>query len=304
MAGVRAARTLPLLIVLGLTLLAPASAQQRASRAGNCSADSSWGVPRPDLAGRVVDLINSHRRGRGLRTLNISATLSRAAVWKARHMARFGYMGHNDPAPPVVRTAAQRIADCGYGSAWGENIAYGYRTAPEVVKAWLNSPGHRENIENGSFSVTGVGAASRGTVVFWAQDFGAADDSGTARQSGGTAPARARPAPARGRPATPPQLAVSRIVRRRAKPHPGRRFAARTIVVSRKNGRPVTSGQVKCDARVGRRYLRVVVNGFKHDLAACAWRVPRSFRGRYLSGRIRVRAEGTWGVRWFWRRIR
>ena len=294
----RAARTLPLLLVLALTLLAPASAQQGAERVGDCTAESTWGTPRPDLAGHVVDLVNAHRRALGLRALNVSPTLSRAAVWKARHMARFRYMGHDDPAPPVARSAAQRIAACGYaGAGWGENIAYGYPTPAAVVQAWLNSPGHRANIENGSFSATGVGAASGNGLVFWAQDFGTSDDSGPTRRSNGPAAAHA-PSP------RPAELAVSRLVRRHVRPHAGHRFSSRTVVVSLRTRRAVTGGQVKCDARVGRRYLRVVVNAFKHDLAACAWRVPRWARGRWLTGRIRIRAEGSWGVRWFWRNIR
>jgi uncharacterized protein YkwD len=286
------------LAVVALTLLAPAAAQQRAGLAGDCTADSSWGSLRPDLAGRVIDLVNAHRRGLGLRPLSVSPKLTRAAVWKARHMARFRYMSHDDPAPPVGRTAAQRIAACGYGGAgWGENIAYGYPTAAAVVQAWLNSPGHRANIENASFSATGVGAASGNGVAFWAQDFGTSLDSGAVRRPNGAA------APRTASSTKPAELAVSRLVRRRGRAHAGHRFSARTEVVSVRTHHPVTSGQVKCDARVGRRYLRVVVNAFKRDMAACAWRVPRSLKGRYLSGRIRVRADGTWGVRRFWRRI-
>ena len=110
----------------------------------------------------------------GLHTLRPVRTLTRAARWKALHMARYTYMAHDDPAPPVARSAASRIAACGFhGSWWGENIAYGYPTPASVFQGWMNSPGHRENIENPAYRVTGVGAASRaGGPVFWAQDFG------------------------------------------------------------------------------------------------------------------------------------
>jgi uncharacterized protein YkwD len=288
---------LPLVLALGLALLSPAAAQQRAGQAGGCAPDSSWGTPRDDLAARVVDLVNAYRRARGLRALDVSPTLSRAAEWKARHMARFAYMGHDDPAPPLARSAAQRIAACGYSGGWGENIAYGFSSAGSVLQAWLGSPGHRSNIENGSFAVTGVGAAARGSMVFWAQDFGMRDDSGPTRRPNDSRPTHARPA-------SPGQLAVSRLVRRRhIRPYAGWRFAVRVAALSRKTGKRITHGGVKCDARVGRRYLRVVVNAFKGRLAACAWRVPRRLKGRHLSGRIRVRSEQGWGVRWFGRRV-
>ena len=85
-------------------------------------------------------------------------------------MAAYGYMDHNDPAPDA-RTAAERVAACGYPLVeWGENIATGYATAQAVVDAWLASPEHRANIERPEFRATGVGAA--GAPVYWSQTFG------------------------------------------------------------------------------------------------------------------------------------
>jgi hypothetical protein len=96
-------------------------------------------------------------------------------------MAKYGYFGHDDPAPPVARTAFQRIAACGYpGVEAGENIAAGYRSPASVMQAWLLSPGHRANIEAPAWKVLGVGVAqSAGGTLFWVQDFGVADDSNT-----------------------------------------------------------------------------------------------------------------------------
>ena len=92
-------------------------------------------------------------------------------------MAYYGYMAHDDPAPPVARTWFQRVQACGYaGFGAGENIAYGYTTPQSVMNAWLNSPGHKANIENPSYRVIGVGVA--GSTIFWSQDFGTTDDSG------------------------------------------------------------------------------------------------------------------------------
>jgi uncharacterized protein YkwD len=150
---------------------------------GDCTPGADWGTVRSDLASQVVTLINSHRTGMGLVALKVSPTLTNAAVWKARHMAEYSYMAHDDPAPPVARTVADRLAACGYPSStsgWGENIAYGYGTASSVVDAWLNSAGHRANIENASYRVTGVGAAANASgIVYWSQEFGTYDDSGS-----------------------------------------------------------------------------------------------------------------------------
>ena len=116
---------------------------------------------RGDLSGAVSGLVNAHRAARGLRALNGSSALAAAAVWKARHMARYGYMAHDDPGPPVQRSAGQRITACGYtGSGWGENIAYGQATAEAVMQSWLASPGHRANIEDPGWTAMAVAAAA------------------------------------------------------------------------------------------------------------------------------------------------
>jgi uncharacterized protein YkwD len=140
---------------------------------GACVAGASWGTPREDLAHQVVQIVNRYRVEIGRRPLRVSAPLTRSATWKARHMAHFHYFGHSDPAPPVTRTAFQRLAACGFGSTGSENIAYGYSSALSVVRAWLGSPGHRRNIELASWKYMGVGvASSRGGPTFWAQNFG------------------------------------------------------------------------------------------------------------------------------------
>ena len=140
----------------------------------NCTPGSDWGTRRTDYEQRVLDLVNAHRAKLGLRQLSISSTLAASAQWKALHMARYGYMSHDDPAPPVARTTSQRMKDCGFtGRGWGENIAYGYRTPEDVMNGWLNSPGHRANLENASWTLIGVGAASyNGGYMYWAQAFG------------------------------------------------------------------------------------------------------------------------------------
>jgi len=148
-----------------------------AAAAGNCVAASGWPADRADLAAQVVTLVNAHRAQLGLVALVVSPTLTATAEWKARNMAAYGYLNHDDPAPDA-RTADERLAACGYQSTeWGENIASGFATAQAVVDAWLASPDHRANIERPEFRATGVGAA--GSPTYWAQSFGATVDAGS-----------------------------------------------------------------------------------------------------------------------------
>jgi uncharacterized protein YkwD len=188
-------RTLAGALVSAILLLVAAAAAFNAPPAaalvGDCTPGSDWGTARSDLASSVVNLINQHRTGMGLVALQVSPSLTNAAMWKARHMARYAYLQHDDPAPPIARTVADRLEACGYpsrASGWGENIAYGYSTAQSVVDAWLNSAGHKANIENSSYRSTGVGAAATSSgVIYWSQEFGTATSSGsTGGTSGGT----------------------------------------------------------------------------------------------------------------------
>ena len=50
-----------------------------------------------------------------------------------------------------------------------ENIAMGQKTAAEVVKGWMESPGHRANIMNGNFTHIGIGYDANGN--YWTQQF-------------------------------------------------------------------------------------------------------------------------------------
>ena len=111
-----------------------------ATAAGNCLPAANWPADRADLAAQVITLVNAHRSQLGLVPLVVSPTLTAAAEWKARNMAAYYYLDHDDPAPDA-RTADERVLACGYpATQWGENIGTGYPTAEAVVGAWLASP--------------------------------------------------------------------------------------------------------------------------------------------------------------------
>ncbi len=82
-------------------------------------------------------------------------------------MAARGYFAHDSLDG---RDFADRLRAAGYEDPGAENIAMGQDTADEVVAAWLDSPGHRENIEDCSLRTIGVGHAPDG--AYWTQDFG------------------------------------------------------------------------------------------------------------------------------------
>lgn len=145
---------------------------------GLIPADAGWPVADRELALMVHGLVNAHRQSLGLQPVVRIGSLTAAAEWKARHMAQYAYMAHDDPAPPVARPWYERLADNGYASSFAaENIAFGYPTPASVMQGWLQSPPHKVNLETPAWTATGIGAAraSNGTV-YWAECFGVGSD--------------------------------------------------------------------------------------------------------------------------------
>jgi uncharacterized YkwD family protein len=116
---------------------------------------------------RVIELTNNHRREAGLSELQADVELSNVARRKSTDMQQNNYFSHTSP---TYGSPFDMIRDHGitYNSA-GENIAQGQRSPEEVVQAWMNSPGHRQNILNPNYTHIGVGYEPAGN--HWTQMF-------------------------------------------------------------------------------------------------------------------------------------
>ncbi|GAB2595738.1 hypothetical protein Aab01nite_25740 [Paractinoplanes abujensis] len=123
------------------------------------------------LMSQVVTMTNRQRWANGCRRLlTVDRELVVASVRQSLYMARTGLFSH------VWRdgtTFVRRSHLAGYEQPSGENIAWGYRTAAEVIEAWMASPRHRANMLNcGAKSIgTGVVYAANG-VPYYTQVFG------------------------------------------------------------------------------------------------------------------------------------
>jgi uncharacterized YkwD family protein len=116
---------------------------------------------------KVVDLTNQERAKNGLPALKVDTTLSKMAHEKSRDMSANNYFSHTSPTYGSPFDMMKK-----YGISYsyaGENIAMGQQTPQEVVKAWMNSAGHRANILNANYNYIGVGYVSQGN--YWTQEF-------------------------------------------------------------------------------------------------------------------------------------
>jgi uncharacterized protein YkwD len=135
--------------------------------------NSTCTVPQNDdsLADEVLQLVNLERAQHGLDPVTFDPALSRVAEDYACEMIDQTFFDHVNPYTGVG--PGQRLTDAGYPfHSMGENLAAGQTTAREAVEAWLDSPGHRENMLAPQWRRTGIGVRYGGPYrVMWVQEF-------------------------------------------------------------------------------------------------------------------------------------
>jgi len=114
---------------------------------------------------QVLDLVNQERQKAGLNALTMDSRLSKVAMDKAQDMYNNNYFDHQSPTygSPFDMMNSNGIT---YNAA-GENIAKGQTSPTEVMNQWMNSPGHRANILNGSYTKIGIAYYNNE----WVQEF-------------------------------------------------------------------------------------------------------------------------------------
>lgn len=132
-----------------------------------------------ELERATLDLINEHRIALELPPLQPHPALVAAARSHSDDMTARDYFAHDSPEGQrfVDRIKAQGIVDFGKGA---ENILKGsaglesttlLEAAQTFVQGWLESDGHRENIEDGEFALTGIGVSVGSEFIYATQVF-------------------------------------------------------------------------------------------------------------------------------------
>lgn len=98
--------------------------------------------------------INQERTSRGLQSLKINRDLDNAARLKAKDMINRDYFEHY----AFGLSPWDFMSLSGYEYIYaGENLAMDFATSEGMIKAWMNSPAHRDNILSPEFKEIGVG---------------------------------------------------------------------------------------------------------------------------------------------------
>lgn len=119
----------------------------------------------------VVRLTNDARKAQGLAPLKANnGQLNKSAHAKSQAMSDSGQFSHTTSK---YGDPFQQMKSFGISYSYAaENIATGQKTPKEVVDAWLNSSGHRQNIMNPNLDTIGVGYVhDKGHDAYWTQQF-------------------------------------------------------------------------------------------------------------------------------------
>ncbi len=190
--------------------------------AGAACADQEL-MPAEDNLDRVVAstlcLLNGERADAGLGPLATDGKLADAALEHSRDMVQNTYFAHD---APDGRSSTDRIKATGYipsDRAWtvGENLAWGtgtLATPKSIVAAWMNSPGHRENVLRPVFNEIGFGVVvgnpsrANGQGATYTTTFGNLGSGSAATVAGGSGSANSTAGAARGEQAVKRQSAA------------------------------------------------------------------------------------------------
>lgn len=98
--------------------------------------------PAKEIELEILELINNYRISENLSPLNNLSIIKSVAFTHTDYMVSVNQVSHDNfyqrKASLVENVAAKKVT---------ENVAYAYSSAESVVNAWLDSPGHRANIE-------------------------------------------------------------------------------------------------------------------------------------------------------------
>lgn len=124
------------------------------------------------LTSEVIALTNAERAAARLAPLAQDPRLAAAAQAHSDDMVARDFYSHTGPEGHQPWDRARTAGATHRGI--GENIACGQRSPAEVVRGWMDSPGHRANILKPDFTHIGVGHATGSRAgTYWTQVFGA-----------------------------------------------------------------------------------------------------------------------------------
>lgn len=110
-------------------------------------------LPTPEE--KLIALINTERSQRGINPVQVDPLLMQMAENHSYDMVNRKFFSHTNPDGD---DPGDRLDNIDYDwLTYGENIGGGQKTAQDIFDAWMDSPGHRDNLLNPHLTEIGIG---------------------------------------------------------------------------------------------------------------------------------------------------
>lgn len=146
-----------LLMLFSILILTSCSSSEEEIPVAPTESIAAVKTPLKSIEVEILDLVNNHRTEKGLSKLSKLDIIRTQTHQHTRYMIDNDTISHDNFLRRQVYLERNANAN-----RVGENVAYGYRSAKSLVKAWLKSPGHKRNIE-GDFSHFNITAKQSAT---------------------------------------------------------------------------------------------------------------------------------------------
>lgn len=130
----------------------------------SCSNDSSDNLNTEEntlITQEIHKLVNDYRVSKGKSQLNFSKDAATIALKHTKYMISVKNINHDK-----FNDRFKELQNLDNATGAAENVASHQKTAEQVVQAWINSEGHRKNIE-GSYTYTGIGVAKNSSGNYY-----------------------------------------------------------------------------------------------------------------------------------------
>jgi len=117
------------------------------------------------VATEVAEYVNFERDKAGLERLVDDPRLDASAAAKCNDMVVKNYWGHVEPDTGLHAWHFMTESGIPGNTTTGENLAHGFRSSQDTVQGWMNSPGHKANIERADYDHVGYAVCNSTSFI-------------------------------------------------------------------------------------------------------------------------------------------
>jgi uncharacterized protein YkwD len=112
----------------------------------------------------IIDEVNRYRKSLNIQEVKLSNYISKICLEHNTYMQK-----NNKPSHDNFEERSERIVSNLEADSVGENVAFNFSTPKATLYAWLQSPSHKENLENPKWNIMGISNSYKYTTNIFAE---------------------------------------------------------------------------------------------------------------------------------------